>query len=349
MGGGSGGGQSVFSPATVFFTLTTPPSTDTTFAAPTALQLTPNDGWLVLNFMGNANADGYTVSRCTQAQPQVCVALPVGNPGPSSSPTWADNVGDTQGYCYKAKSLKQQADGSWVQSEDSTEICGQAAANDAKTAYTEKSDATMGLLDNQAETFSSVIEPPPLDQANRPPTTWEDVYRSLNPLVGSKVPILFGNMYAVPTDSGSTITLGAYDPSVKAIVLNARYSDAPPALLAAILAHEGLHQMWDKDWDTGGKLVGRPPADWVPPADFVAPRSFYSQKQEYNSMVGGDQVWNVLQNTVGSVTGNAVELLNMLKSQMGSFLNQGVPVPFTSDSVTQYFSSIPSYANLLEY
>ncbi|OQA58332.1 MAG: hypothetical protein BWY42_00040 [Candidatus Omnitrophica bacterium ADurb.Bin277] len=347
--GGGGGGRVSYGTVTAYYTITEKPITDATFAAPTELQLTPNDGWIVLNFKGNTNADGYQILRCNNVDIQageveVCTVI-TGNTV-WQSPTWADNpVIDGSDVCYRAQSLKQ-VDGRWIVSEESGRVCGRPAPN---ADYEAKTEAAIETLLSNTQSFSSVIEPPAANAVPRTPGTWEDVVRSLT---GNNIPILFAKMHDVQiTNLRSEISLGGYNPLNKTIVINDKYANAPKEMIAAILVHEGLHQMWGKDWDDGAKLYGRPPDNWTPPADFVAPRSRNSRKQEYNSFVGGSQVWAALKSRIAEpLNSNAIQLRDMLNDQQADFLDtQGNPHLFSEAGVTQFFSMMTGYKNLPDY
>lgn len=346
---GSGGGNVVYTPVTTYYTITEAPVTDETFAAPTALQLTPNDNWLVLNFKGNTNADGYEIMR-RENVPLGAGEVPeyqslTGNIA-WGSPTWEDQVDNAKSYCYVARSLKRQEDGSYSQSETSAEICGQSAPN---LAYEAKSGAALDTLSDNSEMFSTVIEPPPADAVPRPVDVWSDVVASLT---GNDIPVLFAKMHDIQVTNLRTETmLGGYNPVTHTITLNDKYANAPKEMIASIIAHEGLHQMWDLDWDSGAKLLGKPPAEWVKPGDFVAPRSENSRKQEYNSFVGGLQVWEALKGQIAEpLDSNAASLQVGLNEQQAIFLDEGGdPVSFTSESVAQFFSGMTNYEALLDY
>ncbi len=347
--GGGGIATSIGSSVPTYTTLTEAAHVDTSFAAPTGLQLTANDGWLVLNFAGNTEADGYQIYRREN------VAVPAGTPPTYTeltsgivwgSSTWADSVSNTNSYCYGVRSLrKNTSSGSWSESEMSSEVCGQAAAN---SVYETKSTDAMTTLTDNSRSFSALLEPPALSVVGRTPSVWDDIVTYLET---DGIPILFGKMHDITGTGGTETIVGEYNPIVHAIVINSTYATAPKEMIASIIAHEGMHALWDEDWDTGGKLFGRPPDTWVKPSTFVDPRSQNSLKQEYNSFVGGFQVWDVLQSKVTDpMDSAAIVLSNSWEETEKSFFSSGGnPLSFTNTSVTQFFSSMTVYSELLDY
>lgn len=347
----SGGGTittTIISPVVTYSTLTEATHLDTSLAAPTGLQLTPNDGWLVLNFSENASAGGYQIYRRENIEGQTTDYVNLTPTISWGSSLWADGVSNDKEYCYAVTSLKQDtSSGSLAESEKSQEVCGKAASN---SVYETKSTDAMTTLTDNSKSFSALLEPPAAsDDPARTPSTWDDVVTYLEL---SDIPILFGNMYDIAgTTGGAETILGEYNPIVHAIILNSRYAGAPKEMIASIIAHEGLHALWDQDWDSGGKVLGRPPATWVKPAAFVDPRSQNSLKQEYNSFVGGFQVWNALKDKITeSMDSTAVALSNSWEATETAFFSEGGnPVAFTNTSVTQFFRSLSVYSELLDY
>lgn len=351
----TGGGTvttAIVSPVATYSTLTEATYLDASLEAPTGLQLTANDGWLVLNFAGNSNAGGYQIYRRENTPIPEGQTATYENLAPTTvwrGSTWADGVDNSKKYCYAVKSLKQNTStGGWTESEMSQEVCGQAAPN---TDYENKSTDAITTLTGKSESFSAALEPPVASSdPARTPSTWNDVVTFLGL---NNIPVLFGNMYDITgATGGKETTLGEYNPITHAIILNSKYANAPKEMIASVIAHEGLHAMWDADWDSGAKLFGRPPDTWVRPAAFVDPRSQNSTKQEYNSFVGGFQVWNALKNSVpeGSMDSTTIALWNSWVATEAAFFSEGGdPVAFTDTSVTQFFSSLSAYSELLDY
>jgi hypothetical protein len=298
---------------------------------PTDLELTSNDGWLVLSFPPVEDSAGYQF-QAAQKIDGVLGAWTYVNSyfenGMFGDSSWEYAVLNGQDYCFRANTVVQ-ASGGYYTSDYSEMVCGQGAPN-----------ATFSTLitDGKADLTSVGAYVAPLDGVASGAAITDF-------LTDKGTPILFGNIYGG--------ALAYQNPITKNIVLDDAYENLPSEFIAALLAHEGLHAIWDQDWASETYAYGLPPNDWVPPADWIGPRrSSNSLYQEYSAFLSALQAWDSIWPGVdyGSLDQKGQNLYDQ-QDYLYNWLvdGEGQVIPFSDPDVQTTLISTYGYNNLFDY
>jgi prepilin-type N-terminal cleavage/methylation domain-containing protein len=151
--------------------------------------------------------------------------------------------------------------------------------------------------------------------------------------------ILAKNIKIAFIDLGSS-TRGQYSHLDQTITINTRIQFSA-YICAAVLAHEGMHAMWDYDYVTGDPQYGRPPAEWLVEKDQTT-RSSYSLDNEYNAKITGFQVWYEFETKSG-----ATDTLGWMSDESVYLNTDGSLKP--EDEVIPSLQAIPVYSTLPRY
>lgn len=300
--GGVGTGGGAAGPTSKIDIISLPVETivDGIMPVPTNLHLTPNDGWIVVSW--DDVGTGYRVYRATSSDgenPDSPFSL-LPQFGTIESPTlrwlsddWPDSVHNGQEYCYYVTGVVRQG-GKLIESRPSEAECtnGTTASVDAKppgagSTYAEQASGAVNTLNTSTSAILNVDGVTNGDQL-------EDYLRATN------TPILFA-----PLSGG---TNAALNPVVDTITINSKWFDAPPQMLAALIAHETTHAIWDDDWETGTLALGKQP-------DGSNRVNSNSIDQEYQAFLSNAFVWRELR-------GAAVAAIDGLGNDAGAIANR---------------------------
>lgn len=351
-GGGSGGGSGGS------FSYTIGGGTYYTVLAPQDLEVFSNTGgWLDFSFTPYADALGYIMQMREEYKGVTSDWEYIGG---TSETICSDFAGDLeQGrngrtYCFRAKTIVEHQ-GVQYQSEYSSEVCGKAGNNADFDKMVTSSKNALDAIDAYAFQFPG--------QAI---TSGEDEITFLD---GETTKILYGG---TPGNNGAyayyTHAVSENNDVVQSvIVVDERFSEAPEGMTSSLLAHEILHNIWDKDLldyqeriqaDPNAPLpaYGLPPAGWVAPEGWTGPRSSNSLFQEYSAFVADAQAWYDLRSSVSrsSLDEKLQQDYDSFDSDLDQFLIlddqgalQGVQ-PF-DDEMIKYLKSRGDYGKLFDY
>lgn len=262
--------------------------TSTAVFPPTGLDLTVNDGWLVLGFNPPSNhlMTGYSLEKAKRVSGVLADWAPADDffaaGGYFGSGSWEDQVTNGVETCYRATTVYIDSYGNEYKSQPSDTICGTGAV---QTTYATEI--------NEGKT--ALASTPSFINADNPDTGYKVGFASgaaeKTFLDGGGMPVLFGNS---PSMNGA---LAYHNPITGTLVLDLQYLDAPAAVIASLLAHETLHALWSQDDDnyevTGtfqyGVTTTRPTRSTTDSID-----------QEYRAFTLGGQVWYDLRDDLTS-------------------------------------------------
>lgn len=330
--------------------------------APTDLEVFANSGgWLDFSFTPYSNSYGdigYIMQMGEMIDGQIQSWDYIGGTSETTASAFAGDLEQGQSghtYCFRAKTVAEYQ-GAQYQSDYSEEVCQKAKGTNAVfDAQVDASKADLGQVDPYAFQFP--------DQAIISGKDEVDFVDSQNTL------ILYGgtpgnnNAYAYFTWAVSENNSNR----AQVIVLDKRFSEAPAEMSSALLAHEALHNIWDKDYrdyqaraesdpNTTPPSYGLPPASWTPPEGWTGPRSSNSLFQEYSAFVAKYQAWYDLRTSIDSASLSSVlkDDYNYWNTDMSQFLTfdalgglQGVK-PFDEDMII-YLETSRGYAGLPDY
>ncbi len=236
---------------------------------PRDMSLTSNDSWLVFSCMPGAEA--YIVERTEKNAGILGGWQTLAN----SDFMLEDKVNNGQEYCYRATWAASPPGGCpQIKSAASSPICGTAGPNAAYTAA-----ITGGELKLDAALLQDPSDGAPsgaavVDFLNDPDG---------DPATNDAVPILFGK---IPPEMQA---LAYFSPITKVLVMDADYANEPAEFIALLLAHEGLHRIWDEDWQKYISGVIPKPLYGNNPDGSI--RSEYAYYNEYSAFTTEAMAW----------------------------------------------------------
>ena len=283
-GGNSGGGWGGGGTGTVLTKVpgelqqVSNPVTAADILPPLNLELTPNDGWLVLAFdpPSNGLATGYIIETAQKIDGVLQdwgYVDPYFADGGIWEAGWEDQVSNDTENCYRAKTYAKFTSGLEFTSADySAVVCGKAAAN---TTFSAQISASETLL---AGTPAYVNEDNPITGYQ---VGFNSGVEEKSFLDSGGMPVLFG------TSPSHNNSLAYFNPVTKVEVLDLAYLTYPSEVVASLLAHETLHALWDQDAEaypqTGKYEYGV--------TDTRLTRSPNSIDQEYRAFTLSSQAW----------------------------------------------------------
>ncbi len=239
--------------------------------SPTNLEVTSNDGWLVVSLEPfNDDEDGYSFEKAEKIDG---VLGDWGSLADTEGSSWEDNTGNGKEYCYRAYVVATVSNcGQMRSKEPCSMVCATAGSNATYTAA-----ITEGKLKLDTAIYADPADGAPSGAAEVAFLADPDG----NPATDDAVPILFGQL--------QDNSLAYFNPSTGALVLDLDYVNQPAEFLATLLAHEGLHRIWVKDWEdyTGG-VIAQPQYGNNPDGTI---RSSYSYYHEYSAFTTDAMAW----------------------------------------------------------
>lgn len=323
----SGGGGGCVSYITTYGTggetivLPTPPTTNPNMPYPTHVTTTSNNGWLHIGWNSGTTGTYNIVYRATKTDGAIGefqrLTLPTPNDG------WSDQVANGTEYCYQVTSYNPATN---EQSEPSSPpACSTASATSAAAL------AAIEAKNDLEESTRSITQADGVSSGEQL-IAW---------LTAQGIPVLYGRTSCSYVDGGEICTNAYQDPNTNTIVISTDYLNNYPKS-AVLLAHEALHQIWDKDYEEYEAGVPGRPQYGTPPTPPGGVRSTNSIDQEYRAHLVQFQIYYDLKTNHGMPADSGYE------SIWGKFINTETGAPLGSDSEAKiYLNGI--YPGLSDY